>query len=75
MEAELEAEFFGSDDGAGHVTAGALELANGGTLFLDEIEKFPTRLEDVLADALRNGVLNWETGTRRKFNVPPAIPT
>lgn len=68
-EAELEAEFFGSDDGAGHVTAGALELANGGTLFLDEIEKFPTRLEDVLADALRNGVLNRETGTRRKFNV------
>ena len=54
-EAELEAEFFGSDDGAGHVTAGALELANGGTLFLDEIEKFPTKLEDALADALRNG--------------------
>lgn len=68
-EAELEAEFFGTDDGAGHVTAGSLELANGGTLFLDEIEKFPTRLEDVLADALRNGVLNRETGTRRKFNV------
>ena len=40
-EAELEAEFFGSDDGAGHVTAGALELANGGTLFLDEIENSP----------------------------------
>ncbi len=68
-EAELEAEFFGTDDGAGHITAGNLELANGGTLFLDEIEKFPTRLEDVLADALRNGVLNRETGTRRKFNV------
>ena len=68
-EAELEAEFFGTDDGAGHITAGNLELANGGTLFLDEIEKFPTRLEDVLAEALRNGVLNRETGTRRKFNV------
>lgn len=68
-EAELEAEFFGTGDGAGHITAGNLELANGGTLFLDEIEKFPTRLEDVLADALRNGVLNRETGTRRKFNV------
>lgn len=68
-EKELEAEFFGSDDGAGHVTAGNLELANGGTLFLDEIEKFPTHLEDVLADALRNGVLNRDTGTRRKFNV------
>ncbi len=68
-EAELEAEFFGTDDGAGHITAGNLELANGGTLFLDEIEKFPTRLQDVLPDALRNGVLNRETGTRRKFNV------
>lgn len=68
-ESQLEAEFFGSDDGAGHVSAGSLELANGGTLFLDEIEKFPVRLEDVLADALRNGVLNRETGTRRKFNV------
>ena len=68
-EQELEAEFFGHDDGAGHVTAGSLELANGGTLFLDEIEKFPTALGDALADALKNGVLNKETGVRRKFNV------
>lgn len=68
-EEELEEEFFGKTDGTGHLAAGSLELANGGTLFLDEVEKFPTKLGDVLADALKNGVLNKETGVRRKFNV------
>ena len=68
-EEELEEGFFGKTDGTGHLAAGSLELANGGTLFLDEVEKFPTKLGDVLADALKNGVLNKETGVRRKFNV------
>lgn len=35
--AELEAEFFGTNED-GQQSAGKLELAIGGTLFLDEVE-------------------------------------
>lgn len=41
----------------------------GGTLFLDEVEKLPIEMGDKLADALKNGLLNKETGMRKKLNV------
>lgn len=49
--------------------AGKLELALGGTLFLDEVEKLPVEMGDKLADALKNGLVNRETGIRKKLNV------
>lgn len=49
--------------------AGKLELALGGTLFLDEVEKLPVEMGDKLADALKNGLVNRETGVRKKLNV------
>ncbi len=65
----LEEEFFGSEDGDHQPTAGKLELSMGGTLFLDEVEKLPVEMGDKLADALKNGLLNKETGMRKKLNV------
>ena len=65
----LEEEFFGSEDGDHQPTAGKLELSMGGTLFLDEVEKLPVEMGDKLADALKNGLLNKETGIRKKLNV------
>ena len=65
----MEEEFFGSEDGDHQPTAGKLELSMGGTLFLDEVEKLPVEMGDKLADALKNGLLNKETGMRKKLNV------
>lgn len=65
----LEEEFFGSVDGDRQPMAGKLELALGGTLFLDEVEKLPVEMGDKLADALKNGLVNRETGIRKKLNV------
>ena len=65
----LEEEFFGSVDGDRQPMAGKLELALGGTLFLDEVEKLPVEMGDKLADALKNGLVNRETGVRKKLNV------
>lgn len=69
--AELETEFFGSDEGgdAEEAFAGKLELANGGTLFLDEIEKMPVVMGDKIADAIKNGMKDPKSKNRRKFNV------
>lgn len=61
---ELEAEFFGSADGAGK-----LELASGGTLFLDEIEKLSVAVGDKVAAALRDGIIDKTTGKKKKLNV------
>ena len=66
---ELEAEFFGSTDRANQPTAGKSELSRGGTLFLDEVEKLPVEMGDKLADALKNGIVNKETGVRKKLNI------
>ncbi len=66
---ELEAEFFGSTDSENQPTAGKLELSLGGTLFLDEVEKLPVEMGDKLADALKNGIVNKETGVRKKLNI------
>ena len=66
---ELEAEFFGSTDNENQPTAGKLELSLGGTLFLDEVEKLPVEMGDKLADALKNGIVNKETGVRKKLNI------
>lgn len=66
---ELEAEFFGSIDSENQPTAGKLELSLGGTLFLDEVEKLPVEMGDKLADALKNGIVNKETGVRKKLNI------
>ena len=66
---DLDAEFFGCIDHENQPTAGKLELSLGGTLFLDEVEKLPVEIGDKLADALKNGILNRETGARKKLNV------
>ncbi|HIU64947.1 MAG TPA: sigma-54-dependent Fis family transcriptional regulator [Candidatus Avacidaminococcus intestinavium] len=66
---ELEEEFFGAIDHDNQPTAGKLELSLGGTLFLDEVEKLSVDIGDKLADALKNGILNRETGARKKLNI------
>ena len=67
--AELEAEFFGTDED-GQQSAGKLELAIGGTLFLDEVEKLPLEMGDKLADALTHGLPATEKGGKpRMFDV------
>ena len=67
--AELEEEFFGTDDGD-QQSAGKLELSMGGTLFLDEVEKLPLEMGDELADALTHGLPAKEKGGKpRMFDV------
>lgn len=66
---ELEAEFFGCDNGV-EQSQGKLELAVGGTLFLDEVEKLPSEMGDELADVLRHGLpAKDRSGRRRTFDV------
>ncbi|MEG0797501.1 MAG: sigma 54-interacting transcriptional regulator [Acidaminococcaceae bacterium] len=66
---ELEEEFFGTIDEEHQPTAGKLELSLGGTLFLDEVEKLPVEMGDKLAQALKHGIVNTETGVKKKLNV------
>ncbi len=65
----LEEDFFGSGDSGSGGGSGKLALANGGTLFLDEIEKLPVAMGDKVADAIANGIIDKETGRKRKLNV------
>ena len=65
----LEDEFFGSGDSGSGSGSGKLALANGGTLFLDEIEKLPVAMGDRVADAITDGVIDKETGRKRRLNV------
>ncbi|MCH3914033.1 MAG: sigma 54-interacting transcriptional regulator [Acidaminococcaceae bacterium] len=65
----LEDEFFGSGDPGSGSGNGKLALANGGTLFLDEIEKLPVAMGDKVADAIINGIVDKDTGRKRKLNV------
>lgn len=65
----LEEEFFGSGDSGSGSGSGKLTLANGGTLFLDEIEKLPVAMGDKVADAIIDGVVDKDTGRKRKLNV------
>ena len=66
---ELEAEFFGTNEGE-QQSAGKLELSMGGTLFLDEVEKLPSEMGDKLAEALLHGLPSREKGGKpRMFDV------
>ena len=66
---ELFGHVKGAFTGATEHKTGMFAAANRGTLFLDEVEKLPVEMGDKLADALKNGLLNKETGMRKKLNV------
>ena len=65
----LEEEFFGDREAGYDSGSGKLALANGGTLFLDEIEKLPVAMGDKVADAVVNGIVDKETGHKKKLNI------